>query len=152
MSFQNRKRILQNIKGVSKVVPQESWDDSITIKLLKPDFIVHGDDWREGPQSRIRENCIKVLDSYGGKLIEIPYTPYISSIQLGRDLYSNRASPSQRQQLLRRLIDSKKIVRIMEAHSPISALISENMYFDGESNRRRFDGFWSSSLTDRQKG
>ncbi len=148
LSFQHRKKVLQNIKGVSKVVPQENWDDSITIKLLKPDFIVHGDDWQEGSQSRIRENCIKVLNSYGGKLIEIPYTTDISAIQLGRDLYSNRASPSQRQQLLRRLINSKKIVRIMEAHSPISALISENMFFEGEYNSRRFDGFWSSSLTD----
>jgi phosphoenolpyruvate phosphomutase / 2-hydroxyethylphosphonate cytidylyltransferase len=148
LSFEHRKKVIENIKGVSKVVEQEDWDYSVNLTALKPDFMIHGDDWREGTLSHIRDNCIEVLNSYGGVLIEIPYTPDVSSTLLARDLYTDRALPSQRQQLLRRLIESKKIVRIMEAHSPISALISENLVYEGRHGNRRFDGFWSSSLTD----
>jgi len=148
LSFEHRKRVLEKIKGVSKVVAQDDWDYSVNLKSIKPDFMVHGDDWLEGAFSRIRDKCIEVLDSYGGKLIEIPYTPDVSVSLLSRDLHSHRASPAQRQKLLRRLIDSKKIVRIMEAHSPISALISENVVYENDHSNRRFDGFWSSSLTD----
>ena len=148
LSFNQRKQVLENIKGVCKVVPQENWDYSENLKEMKPDIMVHGDDWRQGSMSGIRENCIKALNSYGGKLIEIPYTPGISGTQLNKDLYTNRASPSQRQKLLRRLINSKKIVRILESHSPISALISESIAHESEESRRQFDGFWSSSLTD----
>ena len=148
LSYEHRKRVLENVKGVSQVVSQEDWDYSKNLKALKPDFMVHGDDWLEGPMSQIRDNCIKVLNSYGGKLIEIPYTSGVSASQISRAFYANRALPLQRQKLLRRLIDSKKIVRIMEAHSPISALISENVIYEAEYSNRRFDGFWSSSLTD----
>lgn len=148
LSFEHRKKVIENIKGVSKVVEQEDWDYSVNLTALKPDFMIHGDDWREGPLSHIRDNCVEVLNSYGGVLIEVPYTPDVSSTMLARDLYTDRALPSQRQQLLRRLIESKKIVRIMEAHSPISALISENLVYEGRHANRRFDGFWSSSLTD----
>ena len=148
LSFEHRKSVLENIKGVSHVVPQEDWDYSFNLKVHKPDFMIHGDDWQDGPMSDIRDNCIEALNSYGGKLIEIPYTSGVSGSHLSRDLYANRASPFQRQKLLRRLINSKKIVRIMEAHSPISALISENVVYENRASRRCFDGFWSSSLTD----
>ena len=148
LNFEQRKQILENIKGVSNVVSQEDWDYSINLNILKPDIMVHGDDWREGYMSRIRENCINTLNSYGGRLIEIPYTHGISTTKMNRHLHSNRASPIQRQNLLRRLINSKKIVSIMEAHSPISALIYENIVHKSEKSNRQFDGFWSSSLTD----
>jgi phosphoenolpyruvate mutase len=148
LTFEQRKKVLENIKGVSEVVVQEDWDYSINIKALRPDYMIHGDDWQEGSMSHIRDKCMEVLNSYGGNLIEIPYTTDVSASLLSRDLLTNRALPSQRQKLLRRMIESKKIVRIMEAHSPISALISENIFYEGERSIRRFDGFWSSSLTD----
>lgn len=148
LNFEQRKKIVENIKGVSRVVPQDKWDYSFNLRELKPDFMIHGDDWLEGPMSYVRDNCLEVLNSYGGKLIEIPYTPGVSVSALSKDLHSNRALPSHRQKMLRRLINSKKIVRIMEAHSPISALISENVVYEGYDSNRRFDGFWSSSLTD----
>lgn len=148
LCFEQRKCILENIKGVSQVIPQEEWDYSFNLKVHKPDFMIHGDDWQSGPMLRIRNNCVEVLSSYGGELVEIPYTPDVSASRLNRDFYANRASPSQRQNLLRRLINNKKIVRIMEAHSPISALISENLVCEGKVSNRCFDGFWSSSLTD----
>ena len=71
LSFENRKKILENIKGIAKVIPQEDWDYSINLKALKPDIMVHGDDWIKGPLSNIRNNCIEVLHSYGGKLVEV---------------------------------------------------------------------------------
>lgn len=148
LNYDQRKKILENIKGVQKVVPQNDWDYSHNIRMLKPDLLVHGDDWLEGPMRKIRDNCIQTLNEYGGKLIEVKYTDGISSTDLAVDLYKYRASPKQRQRMLKRLIDSHKVLRIMEAHSPISALISENLAYDASNGSRRFDGFWSSSLTD----
>ena len=148
LNFEQRKKILENIKGVSEVVPQDKWDYAENIKLLRPDYMVHGDDWLESPMRRIRENCIDALSEYGGQLIEINYTRDVSVTKLSRDAHANRLAPASRQSLLRRLIQSKKIVRIMEAHSPISALITESIVYNGGDFVRGFDGFWSSSLTD----
>ena len=97
---------------------------------------------------KIRNNCIKILNSYGGKLIEIPFTQNVTRTSLIQDFDKNRSTPDFRKSILRRLIKSKKIVRIIEAHSPISALISENLYYNDDQGMREFDGFWSSSLTD----
>ena len=79
LNFEQRKTIIQNISGVSEVVAQDEWDDSIIIEKLKPEYVIHGDDWLSGPQLRLRDNVIKTLEKYNGKLIEIPYTKGISS-------------------------------------------------------------------------
>ena len=102
LTFEQRKKVIENIKGVSKVVEQNEWDYSINLSILQPDIMVHGDDWTDGSMVWVRDNCIKVLQSYGGKLVEIPYTPNISATAIGVDLHLNRAAPAQRQKLLRR--------------------------------------------------
>ena len=110
--------------------------------------MIHGDDWTEGPLAPYRDLAIKALNSYGGKLIEIPYTKDISSTKLVENILEIGTTPDSRRASLRRLINSKKIVRIIEAHSPLSALIGEKIKVNKDNQFREFDGFWSSSLTD----
>lgn len=148
LNFLQRKKILINLKGVKKVVPQNEWDYSNNVKKIKPDYLVHGDDWKVGYMSGIRKKVIKIMKSYGGKLIEIPYTKGISSAALIDNQNQISSTPDLRRGLLRRLLESKKIVRIIETHNPISAIIAENTYLEKKGRRLGFDGFWSSSLTD----
>ena len=82
MDFNERKKITSNIKGVHKVIKQETLDYSNNLNKLKPQYVVHGDDWKEGPQKKTRELVIKVLKKWGGELIEIPYTKNISSSKI----------------------------------------------------------------------
>ncbi len=148
LSFEQRKKILVNFKGVKKVVVQKQWDYSQNIKKLKPNFMIHGDDWKKGHMSVIRKKSITALKSYGGKLIELPYTKGISSAALIDHQNSITITPDIRRATLRKLIEAKNISRFLEAHNPISALIGENTYVQKNGKRMGFDGFWSSSLTD----
>lgn len=148
LSFDQRKRILENIQGVTKVVPQNEWDYAPNIRKYRPDFMVHGDDWLDGPLAPYRARAIEALAEYGGKLIEIPYTKGISSTEIIENLISFGTTPEIRKRTLRRMLDAKPITRFIEAHSPLSALIAENLKIESNGKSREFDGFWSSSLTD----
>tara|TARA_A100001388_G_C28755404_1_gene494662 strand:- start:488 stop:1795 length:1308 start_codon:yes stop_codon:yes gene_type:complete len=148
LDYEKRLKIVEGLKYVYKVVPQEEWDYSNNLKKYKPDFMIHGDDWTEGPLAPYRDLAIEALNSYGGKLIEIPYTKDISSTKLVENILEIGTTPDSRRASLKRLINSKKIVRIIEAHSPLSALIGEKVKVNKDGHYREFDGFWSSSLTD----
>tara|TARA_A100001388_G_scaffold72319_1_gene51283 strand:- start:835 stop:2127 length:1293 start_codon:yes stop_codon:yes gene_type:complete len=147
LNYLQRKQIAENIKNVHKVVEQNDWDYSINLKKIKPDYFIHGDDWKSN-DVKIRENVIKTLKSYGGKLIEIPYTKNISSTNMKSELLKMGVSPDVRKKSLKRILANKKILRILEAHSPLSAIIAENMTENTKNKTKIFDGFWSSSLTD----
>ena len=148
LNFEQRKLIVQNLSGVAEVIAQNEWDDSITIRKLKPDFVVHGDDWLTGKQSVMRKNVIDELKKYNGELIEIPYTKGISSEAISNRNKKVGISTDQRIQTLKRSIKNKDLTRIIETHSPISALIAENALARVNDREIYFDGFWSSSLTD----
>ena len=148
LNFEQRKKILINFKGVKSVIEQNEWDYSKNIKSLKPDFLVHGDDWKTGHMSEIRRKVLKIMKSYGGKLIEIPYTKGVSSSALINHLNQISVTPDIRRSLLRRTIESNKISKFLEAHSPLSAIIGENTFIEKKGKKIGFDGFWSSSLTD----
>ena len=148
LNFEQRKKILLNFKGVKNVIAQETQDYSINLKKIKPDYMIHGDDWKSGNMSHIRKNCLKVLKTYGGKLVEIPYTKGVTSAAYTKHLNSISTTPDVRRGLLSRLLDSKKILRIIETHNPISAIIAENLIYEKKNENVSFDGFWSSSLTD----
>jgi len=148
LNWEQRKKIIENIKGVVKVFKQTEWDYSPSIMSLKPDYLVHGTDWKKGSLKRLRESAIKSLKSYGGKLIEVNYTKGISAMNLSLNQKIIGASPEIRKGSLKRLIELKDIVRIIEAHNPLSALIIENLQLSENDIIREFDGFWSSSLTD----
>jgi len=148
LSFEQRKLIVENIKGVSKVVAQETLDYVPNLKKIKPDFVVHGDDWKTGVQSEVRDRILKVLNEWNGELIEIPYTKGISSSYLNARIREIGTTPEIRMQQLRRLINAKSIVRIIEAHNGLTGLIAENVKVEINNSTREFDGMWISSLTD----
>lgn len=148
LSWENRKKIIENIKGVSEVFEQSEWDYSPSILKYKPDFMIHGNDWLEGPLAPYRKLAIKALKSYGGKLIEIEYTKDVSSTELSLKEKIIGTTPDIRKATLKRLLNAKDITRIMEAHNPLSALILENLTVSKDKKIYQFDGFWSSSLTD----
>ncbi len=145
MDYKQRKEVIENIKGVVKVIPQDTLDYRPNLELLKPDYVVHGDDWKDGIQSKTREQVIQTLKQWGGELIEPSYTKGISSTQLNNSLKEIGTTPDIRRSRLRRLLEVKPILRIMESHNAISALIVENIKSD---NGIEYDGVWSSSLTD----
>ncbi len=145
MTYEQRKAVIENIKGVKEVIPQDTLDYRPNLELLKPDFVVHGDDWKEGVQAKTRQQVIDTLALWGGELIEPSYTDGISSTALNKSLKELGTTPDIRRSRLRRLIDSKEVVRIMETHNALSGLIVENIK---ANNGIEYDGMWSSSLTD----
>ena len=149
LNFAQRKKILENINGISKVVAQNEWEYSKNILKLKPDYMIHGDDWKFGSDKNLRLNTIKTLNKVGGKLIEIPHTKNVSSHSLKERMYLESTNPSNRQAMLKRLLETKKICRFLESHSPLSAIIAEQIFYKDKYGKKiEFDGFWSSSLTD----
>ena len=148
LNYKQREKRLKNFKGVVKVVPQNEWDYSQNIRKIRPDFMVHGDDWKTGSDKTVRKNTIKALSEYGGKLIEIPYTKGVSSGALVDSQKIVSTTPEIRRATLRRTINAKKISRFIETHSPISAIIAEKIVLEAGEKKKSFDGFWSSSLTD----
>ena len=148
MDFDQRKEVVENLKGVHRVVPQETLDYIPNLRKYRPDFVVHGDDWREGVQRKVRDDVIKTLAEWGGELIEIPYTQGISSTQLNNALKEIGTTPDLRRNKLRRLLLAKPIVRFIEAHNGLTGLIAENIGIDTDSGCKEFDGMWGSSLTE----
>ena len=148
MTFEQRKNVVENIKGVSRVIPQETLDYTDNLNMLKPDIVVHGDDWKEGVQLKTRQQVIDALKKWNGELVEISYTKGISSTQLNGALAEAGTTVDVRMARLRRLINAKPIVRILEAHNALSALIAENTEVLRNDKKVSVDGVWSSSLTD----
>ncbi len=148
MSYEQRKTVIENIKGVSKVIPQTTLDYEPNLRIVKPDFVVHGDDWKEGIQQKVRQKVIEVLSEWKGRLIDVPYTKGISSTQLNHSLKEIGTTPEIRLKRLRRLISVKPLVRILESHSGLTGLICENTSVNLNGKLEEFDGMWSSSLTD----
>ncbi|MEE9170921.1 MAG: phosphoenolpyruvate mutase, partial [bacterium] len=128
--------------------PQETLDYVPNLTKLKPDYVVHGDDWRTGVQKESRQRVIQVLAKWGGELVEIPYTEGISSTKLNNVLREIGTTPQIRMKRLRRLLDATPIVRIMEAHNGLTGLIVENTKVEVDEQPKEFDGIWLSSLTD----
>lgn len=148
LTYNQRKEIVENIKGVSEVIPQEEWSYVANLKRLKPDYIIHGDDWQTGPLREIREQVFETMNEQGGEVIEIPYTKGINSSSLDKDIKAIGTTPDVRMKTLRRLIAAKPIVRILEAHDGLCGLIIENLEIQIGDKCEVFDGMWSSSLTD----
>lgn len=149
MEFKQRREVVESLKGVARVVPQETLDYVPNLKKLKPNFVVHGDDWREGVQRQTRERVIDALREWGGELVELPYTAGISSAAIQKVLKEIGTTPDVRRGRLRRLLQVKPIVRFLDLHNALSGLIIENTVIEmPDGTKREFDGMWGSSLTD----
>jgi len=123
--FEQRKLILENIRGVDEVVPQESLDYIPNLRKMKPDYVVHGDDWKTGVQRETRQRVIDALKEWGGQLVEPEYTKGISSTQLINSLQERGITPNKRLSSLRRLLNAKPMLRLMETHNGLTGLIIE---------------------------
>lgn len=148
MTYDQRKTVMESIKGVSRVVPQTTLDYVPNLRRYRPDYVVHGDDWRDGIQKKARQSVIETLREWGGQLVEVPYTEGISSTQLNRAMQEIGTTPDIRRSKLRRLLKAKPLVRLLESHNGMTGLIVENVAVDSETGRREFDGIWASSLTE----
>ena len=148
LDYKRRKIIIQNIRYVKKVVPQNTLSYVSNLKLLKPDFVVHGNDWKTGVQKKTRDEVIKTLKKWSGKLVEPIYTKNISSTIIKNKILEISSVPQNRTSKLKRLIVSKNIVRILESHNSLTGLIIENLKVKKNNFDLEFDGMWSSSLTD----
>ena len=148
LNYDERKVVIAALKGVADVVPQETLDYRPNLETIRPDIVVHGDDWKTGAQSRVRQQVIDKLSEWGGKLVELPYTANISSAEINRLLKLHGTTSDRRRAQLQRLILSKELVRFIETHSGMSSLIAENLEVEIGDKKRSFDGIWSSAVTD----
>ena len=148
LTYDQRKNVIENIKGVSCIVPQDEWSYVPNLLKYKPDYIIHGDDWQQGPDKYIRDDVFKTMDKLGGEVIEIPYTKGISASGLKEEIDSLGVTPQARLSSLRRLITAKPVVRILESHNGLTGLIAEHTNVEINGQHREFDGMWASSLTD----
>jgi len=145
--YDQRFKIVSNLKFVDKVVPQDSWNYKEILNSIKPNFFVHGDDWKVGVQSKIRLEVIRELKKWNGKLIEPKYFKNISK-NYQKKILQMGITPDQRKLKLKRLLKVRKIIRIIESHSALSSMIIENVNVNKNGKSLEFDGIWSSSLTD----
>jgi phosphoenolpyruvate phosphomutase len=148
LTYEQRKNVMENIKGVSEVIPQNEWSYIPNLKKLRPNYIIHGDDWKTNYLQKIRAEVYAFMNEIGGEVIEIPYTQGIDADKLLENAKSIGTTPDIRLKSLRVLIKSKPIIRILEAHSCLSALIIENLTVQNKEDISRFDGIWNSSLID----
>ena len=147
MNYEQRKIIMESVKGVSEVVMQDTLDYTKNLEKIKPDFVVHGDDWKVGFQAEIRQKVIDTLAKWGGALVEVPYTQGISSTLINNAMREIGVTPEIRSARLHRLLNAKDIVRVMEAHNGLSGLIVEQTIIENNGVECEFDALWISSLT-----
>jgi len=148
LKYQQRLDVIENLSMVVNIIPQDDASYKKNLLELKPDYIVHGDDWIDGKQSKYRQEVIDLLGEWGGELIEVEYSSEISDKNLKNQLMKLGVTTVHRLGRLRQLIKNKPIVRILEAHNALSALIAENTVVERNGEDVSFDGIWSSSLTD----
>jgi phosphoenolpyruvate phosphomutase len=147
MDFKDRFAVVSSLKHVSRVVVQDTHDYVKNLKKYKPDFVVHGDDWKAGVQKEVRSRVIKELKKWNGKLIEIPYTQGISSTKLSNAVKEIGTTPDIRRKSLQRLLSCKNLIRFLDIHNGLSGLIIENTKVKVRNKIEEFDGMWASSLT-----
>jgi phosphoenolpyruvate mutase len=148
LTYEQRRAVVASLRMVHEVIPQDTLDYVDNLRKVRPDFVVHGDDWKSGVQRATRQRVIDALAEWGGELVEPAYTEGISSTQLNAALKQIGTTPNVRLSRLRRLIDNKDIVRILEAHNGLTGLLVESTGVNRDGRHLEFDGMWSSSLTD----
>ncbi|MBQ4231996.1 MAG: phosphoenolpyruvate mutase [Lachnospiraceae bacterium] len=143
-----RMVMFKNITGVYKVVEQKTLSYIDNLKKYKPSIVVHGDDWVTGFQKPIRDEVTSFLATYGGKLVEYPYSADPKYADIDARTRADLAMPDIRRGRLKRMLDAKGLVTAMEAHDGLTGLIVENTVVHQEGGAHQFDAMWISSLCD----
>ncbi len=148
VSFEERVQMVTEIEGVSDVVIQKDIMYDQIIKKLKPDYVIHGDNWKTGPMKAIRDNVISALKEYGGEIIDVPYTYNENVRRIDARIQEKLAMPEYRRKRLRQLIGMCPIVKTIEVHSGLTGLIAEKTVVEHNGELDQFDAMWISSLCD----
>ena len=148
LPFEERKVMFENIVGVYKVVEQKSLSYKENLEKYHPTYVVHGDDWLTGFQRPVRDEVCGVLATYGGKLVEYPYSKDEKYQELDRRARAELSIPDVRRARLKKVLAMKGIVTALEAHSGLTGLIVENTVVEEDGGARQFDAMWISSLCD----
>ena len=144
--FEKRMEMIEKLDGVSRVIKQETvmYDD--VIPSLRPDYVIHGDNWLSGPLKAVRDNVEKLLSSYGGKIVDIPYTYNENVKHTDAKIREKLAMPEFRRKRLRQLLKMRPVVKALEVHSGLTGLIAEKTVVEHDGNLDQFDAMWISSL------
>ncbi len=148
LPIEQRMALFESIKGVDNVIEQKELSYKDILLKLKPDIVVHGNNWKEGTQRVVREEVIDILNSYGGRLIEYPYISDPKLKELEQRSRLELSLPDSRRARLRKLIDMKGLVTVMEVHDGLTGLIVENTMVQEDEKSFQFDAMWISSLCD----
>ena len=146
---EDRMELYRSLEGVDEVVLQDSMLYDDVIDKFRPDYVVHGDNWKEGAEKAVRDHVEQLLNVYGGQIIDVPYTYNENVKKVDQRLKEKLSMPEYRRKRLRQLIEMTPVVKVMEAHSGLTGLIVEKTVIDGENGKLdQFDGMWVSSLCD----
>ena len=148
ITFDERFQMMQKLDGVAHVVAQSTVSYTENLQKLKPDYVIHGDNWKTNEQKIIRDNVLKVLSTWGGQLIEVPYTRTEKVQHIDKVMHDKLAMPEFRRKRLRQLLQLRPIVKALEVHSGITALIAEKTIVQNKEELDQFDAMWISSLCD----
>ena len=148
VDFGERMNMVRQIEGVSRVVIQNQIMYDEVVEELRPDFVVHGDNWKKGPLRAIRENVQSLLDKYGGKVIDIPYTFNENIKRIENKMKEKLSMPEYRRKRLRQLLQLCSVVKTIEVHDGLTGLIAEKTVVENSSGLDQFDAMWISSLCD----
>lgn len=148
MNYEQRLAVISQIKGIDNVVEQTTLDYVPNLQKIKPEYVVHGDDWKEGVQAKTRQAIIDLIGTWGGELVEVPYTHGISSSALNSAIKELGTTPDIRRASLKRLLAAKPLIKFLDIHNALSGLIVEHTKTESEGKVEEFDGMWGSSLTD----
>jgi len=148
MPYEQRKVVMENIVGVKEVVPQETLDHVPNLLKIKPDYVLHRRDWNTGVLRETRQRVIDTLKQWGGELVEPKHLPGVTSTSLNLAIREVGTTPQMRLGMLKRLLEAKPLIRLIEAHSGLTGLIAETVCVEIDDKVREFDGIWMSSLTD----
>lgn len=148
ISLQERIKLVEQTGLASEIIVQQEIKYDKVLAEVKPDYVIHGDNWTEGPERTIRDNVLENLAKYGGELIEIPYTYNDKVKRIDDHMKEKLAMPEFRRRRLRQLLTMRPIVKALEVHSGLTGLIAEKTVVESSGELDQFDAMWISSLCD----
>ncbi len=148
VDFETRIKIVKEIPEVSKVIIQDDIHYDKVIEEVHPDYVIHGDNWLEGPMRAIRDHAEKLLSAYGGRIVDVPYTRNENVMLVDSRIRERLAMPEYRRKRLRQLIEMCPVVKTIEVHSGLTGLIAEKTIVENDGELDQFDAMWISSLCD----
>lgn len=148
ISFEERVNLIKNIDLVDEIVTQQEVSYEIILKEIKPDYVIHGDNWKEGPLANVRQNVIDTLKEWNGELVEVPYTRNEQVRRIDQMAKEKLAMPEYRRKRLRQLLQLRPIVKAIEVTNGLTGLLAEKTVVEHEGHVDQFDAMWISSLCD----